>query len=130
MSFIPTQPIRTPRPQSDKERHDLTVLTHITYALHLASWASAGIFSVIALIINYIKRDDVPDAFFASHFRWQSRTFWFTILWLALTSPLYLLLFAPGVFAWTLIGFWYLYRYIKGWLWFSRGRPIGLAFQY
>jgi uncharacterized membrane protein len=102
----------------------LTSLTHIMYGLHMLSWFSAGIFSVVAMILNYIKRDDLHDVFFASHFRWQARTFWFTLLWLVLSLPLWLLFFAPGWIAWTVIGVWYLYRYIRGWWAFAEGRSM------
>ena len=40
---------------SIQERESLRLVTHVMYALHTASWFSAGIFSVIAMIINYIK---------------------------------------------------------------------------
>jgi uncharacterized membrane protein len=107
-----------------QQRQSLTALTHVMYALHLASWFSAGIFSVIAMIINYVKRPDLPDDFFRSHFRWQARSFWFTLLWLLATSPLFLLFVVPGIGAWTLVGFWYLYRFVRGWWTFSEGRPM------
>jgi uncharacterized membrane protein len=105
-------------------RQGPTVLTHVLYALHTASWFSAGIFSVVAMIINYVKRPDLPDAFFRSHFRWQARTFWFTLLWLVLALPLWLLFVIPGWIAYTVIGLWYLYRFIRGWWSFAEGRPM------
>jgi uncharacterized membrane protein len=110
----------------DRERQGLTTLTHVMYALHTASWFSGGIFSVIAIIINYAKRPDLPDDFFRSHFRWQARSFWFTLLWLVLASPLWLLLVFPGAIAYTVIGLWYLYRFIRGWLAFADNRPMPL----
>lgn len=109
---------------SIREREALRLVTHIMYGLHTASWFSAGIFSVIAMIINYVKRPDLPDEFFRSHFIWQARSFWFTLLWLLVTSPLFLLLFFPGIAAWTLVGFWYLYRFIRGWWNFIENRPM------
>ena len=84
----------------------LRTLTHILYGLHTLSWFSAGLFSVIAMIVNYIQRPDLPDDFFRSHFRWQARSFWFTLLWLALTLPLWLFFVFPGWAAWSLIGLW------------------------
>lgn len=111
----------------DRERQNLTTLTHVMYALHTASWFSGGIFSVIAMIINYVKRPDLPDEFFRSHFRWQARSFWFTLLWLVLASPLWLLLVFPGAIAYTVIGLWYLYRFIRGWLSFTEMRPMPVA---
>ena len=103
---------------------DLRVLTHVMYGLHTVSWFSAGIFSVIAMILNYVKRPDLPNDFFRSHFRWQSRSFWFTLLWLLVTSPLFLLFWLPGAAAWFLIGLWYLYRFIRGWWSFVENRPM------
>ena len=102
----------------------LRLLTHILYGLHTLSWFSAGLFSVVAMIINYLKRGDLPDDFYRSHFRWQARSFWFTLLWLLLSAPLWALLLAPGWIAWSLIGLWYLYRFIRGWWAFTEGRPM------
>jgi uncharacterized membrane protein len=50
-------------------------------------------------------------------------TFWWTVLWLVVTGPLWLLLFLPGAIAYTIIGLWYLYRCIRGWLRFNDNRP-------
>jgi uncharacterized membrane protein len=103
---------------------DLRLLTHVLYGLHTLSWFSAGIFSVIAMVINYVKRPDLPDTFFRSHFRWQARSFWFTLLWLAATSPLFVFFWFPGAAAWFLVGLWYLYRFIRGWWSFVENRPM------
>ena len=97
---------------------DRTIM-HILYGLHTVAWASAGMLAVIALIVNYIKRGDEPDALYVAHHNYMISTFWWTILWLVVTSPLYLLLFLPGMIAWGIVGLWYLYRCIKGWLRFS-----------
>lgn len=99
-------------------------LLHALYALHLLSWASAGLFSVVAMTINYWKRWDAPSDFHRSHFRWQSRSFWFTLIALVLTAPLWVLFVFPGYFAWTLIGLWYLYRFVKGWWRLFEGRAM------
>ena len=115
----------TPIPTPGAVRQGPVGLTHVLYGLHMLSWFSAGIFSVVAMIINHIKRDELPDEFFRSHWRWQSRTFWFTLLWLTLSLPLWLLVF-PGWIAWTAIGLWYLYRFIKGWWWFADGKTMPL----
>ena len=86
------------------QRSELHLLTHVLYGLHTLSWFSAGAFSVIAMIVNAVKRPDLPDDFYRSHFRWQARSFWFTVLWLALTSPLWAFFVFPGWVAWSLIG--------------------------
>jgi uncharacterized membrane protein len=106
---------------------DLRVLTHILYGLHTLSWFSGGIFSVIAIIINYVKRPDLPDDFYRSHFRWQARSFWFTLMWLLLTAPMFVFFWFPGAAAWFVIGLWYLYRFLRGWLAFNDRRTMPLA---
>ncbi len=108
----------------DEPREGLRMLTHILYGLHTLSFFSGGIFSVIAMVINFVKRPSLPDDFYRSHFRWQSRSFWFTLLWLTLTAPLFLLLWLPGAAAWFVIGLWYLYRFVRGWWSFSDNRPM------
>ena len=95
---------------------------HILYGMHTISWASMGTLAVIALIVNYIARSDESEGFFLEHHNYMIHTFWWTMLWLLATSPLFLLLVMPGVFAWTIVGLWYLYRCIKGWLRFSNNR--------
>ena len=100
------------------------MLTHVLYALHTLSWFSLGVFSVIAMVINYVKRDDLTNDFYLSHFRWQSRSFWFTLAALLLTLPLWLLFVFPGWAAWTLIGIWYLYRFVRGWWAYAEGRAM------
>ena len=104
---------------------DRTVM-HVLYGLHTIAWASAGVLAVIALIVNYIKRADEHDAVYASHHNYMIATFWWTVLWLVVTSPLWLfliLLLPVGPFAAFVIGLWYLYRCLRGWVRFADGRP-------
>ena len=108
-----------------RPREGLRTLTHILYGLHTLSWFSLGVFSVVAMFINYVKRDDLPNNFYLSHFRWQSRSFWFTVLWLVLALPLWILVI-PGWIAYVVIGLWYLYRFIRGWLAFADNRAMPL----
>ena len=99
-------------------------LTNVLYALHTVTWFSGGIFSVIAIVINMVNFGSLPDDFYRSHWRWQSRTFWFALLAFVVTSPLFLLLFFPGAAAWFIVGLWYLYRCIRGWIAFNDRRPM------
>ncbi len=105
-----------------KTQADRTVM-HVLYGLHTVAWASAGMLAVIALVVNYIKRTGEHDAVYVSHHNYMISTFWWTILWLVVTSPLWILLVLPGIIAWTIVGLWYLYRCIRGWLRFAEGRP-------
>ncbi len=105
-----------------KSDGDRTVM-HVLYGLHTVAWASVGMLAVIALIVNYIKRADEHEPLYVSHHNYMISTFWWTVLWLVVTSPLWVLVLLPGVIAYTIIGLWYLYRCIRGWLRFTSGRP-------
>jgi len=100
---------------------DRTVM-HVLYGLHTVAWASMGTLAVIALVVNYIKRADELDTLYVSHHNYMISTFWWTVLWLVVTGPLWLLLIMPGAIAYTIVGLWYLYRCIRGWLRFSENR--------
>lgn len=98
-------------------------LTHVVYALHAASFF-LGITFIIAVIINYVKRDDVKGTWLASHFTWQIRSFWYSLLWLTLGG----LLFRAGPGAFILIGWsiWLIYRIVKGWIYLYDKKPLYL----
>ena len=97
----------------------------LDYGLHIAGLLlSVGILSVVALIINYVKRPSSRGTIFESHFTWQIRTFWWTLFWLVvLAVPVFLTL---GVFSFLffLPAIWYLYRMIKGLLYLNDRRPM------
>lgn len=114
-------------------------LTHAMYALHGFS-ALMGILgpafiltafltgwpSIIAVILNYVKRDDVRHTFLDTHFRWQLRTFWFAVLWLVIMSVLMLTIIGiPIAIALGVgVGIWVLYRIIRGWTSLASRRPM------
>ncbi len=117
--------------------------THLMYALHALSiiigLSSAafiitaflfGIPSIIAVVMNYVRRDAVRGTWLDSHFRWQLRTFWWSAaLWLAsmlLFGVLVLVLIGiPLIWAsWIAIGIWALYRVARGWLALNHGRSL------
>ncbi len=106
-----------------KQPSDRTVM-HALYAMHTVAWLSMGTLAVIALIVNYIKRADERDPVYSSHHSYMISTFWWTILWLVVTAPLYLLLYFPGVVAHSIVLLWYLYRCIRGWLRFTDSQAI------
>lgn len=105
----------------DKTPADRTTM-HVLYGLHTVAPFTLWSLSVIALIVNYIKRSSERDPFYVSHHDYMIRTFWWTILWLLVSSPLWFLLVFPGAIAWTLIGAWYVYRCGRGWLRFNDNR--------
>jgi uncharacterized membrane protein len=112
-------------------REGLITLTHVIYALHAFS-ALTGLLSpalivtaflsgwpsIIAVILNYVKRADVRGTWLDSHFGWQIRTFWYAFLWLLLGGVAFVTLIGiPIAFAiWILTGLWVLYRIVRGWM--------------
>ena len=104
-----------------KTESDRTVM-HVLYGLHTVAPFTFWSLSVIALVVNYIRRSDETDALYLAHHDYMIRTFWWAVLWLVLSTPLYLLFIFPGVVAWVVVGAWYVYRCIRGWLRFNDNR--------
>jgi uncharacterized membrane protein len=119
----------------------MVTLTHVLYGLHgfsalMGVLGSAFIVtafltgwpSIIAVIINYVKRGDARGTWLDSHFGWQIRTFWYAVLWVVLAGLL-ILTFVGIPFAWVLlvaVGIWVLYRIIRGWIALVENRPMPL----
>ena len=74
--------------------------------------------SIVAVILNYVKRRDARGTWAESHYRWQIRTFWFALLWIGLALLLvFTLIFIPiSIGIAVTITIWLVYRIGKGWL--------------
>lgn len=96
-------------------------MTLVIYALQAAS-IFFGVSLIAAVIVNYIKRNDVLGTWLASHFRWQIRTFWYTLLWLGLGCLLFIVVI--GYFILIAAGIWLIYRVAKGWVFLSEKKPM------
>lgn len=122
----------------------LVTYTHVIYALHALGVLIGvtgpativgnfvfGLPSIIAVILNYVRRNDVRGTYLESHFNWQIRTFWFALLWMSIafviSAPLVLLL-GLGIFTFfvaaLLVGIWVIYRIARGWLRLRDGQPV------
>ena len=126
-----------PTPQN--VRASLIHVTHLIYALHasavvvgLLSSATVagglvfGLPSLAAVVLNYWMAGEVRGTWLEAHFRWQIRTFWFTVLWLGVYG-LFLITIIGIPIAFVLIlglGFWVAYRFIRGWLALNAGETI------
>jgi uncharacterized membrane protein len=75
-----------------------------------------------------VKRSEVRGTWLESHFRWQIRTFWFGLLWVALCGAFVVGTLGNGLLiAWlplTVVGLWFVYRIVRGWLRLTDGRPM------
>ncbi|MCU0803868.1 MAG: hypothetical protein MUF79_02110 [Burkholderiales bacterium] len=121
----------------------LVRLTHVVYALHalslvIGAFGAATVIgsfvfgwpSIIAVIINYVKRDAVRGTYLDSHFGWQIRTFWYALLWVVIVTIVsaVLLVVIIGVATWIVglfaLGLWAIYRVARGWMTLRDGRPM------
>lgn len=125
----------------DKPSSSLVTWTQIIYALHafslltgiLTTATIVGTFltgwpSIVAVIMNYVKRSEARGTWLESHFQWQIRTFWFGLLWIALCVLFVIGTLGIGILiAWLpmiLVGLWFIYRVVRGWLAVNGGRPM------
>ncbi|ACV69765.1 DUF4870 family protein [Desulfohalobium retbaense] len=98
-------------------------LTWLTYILYAAS-PVFGITAIVAIVLNYIKKDDVKGTWLESHFRWQIRTFWWGLLWISLGSITAVVFIGiPILFAATV---WLIYRVVKGMVYLYDERVLPL----
>jgi len=115
--------------------------TQLIYALHAASLLIGiigtatviGAFltgwpSLIAVILNYVKRGDVRGTWLESHFRWQIRTFWYGLLWVGLCGIFIVMTLGIGILiVWMpliVVTVWFIYRVVRGWLALRDSRPM------
>jgi uncharacterized membrane protein len=112
--------------------HTLSVVIGLATSHSIAGRFAFGLPSIIAVIMNYARRSDVRGTWLESHFRWQIRTFWFSWLWIFVTSILAALLlillvgFVIAIVGFAVIGIWVIYRVARGWLALRDGRPMPL----
>lgn len=116
-------------------------LTHVIYGLHAVSLLMGiltpvtivssfltGWPSIIAVVINYVKRGETRGTWLESHFRWQIRTFWFGVLWVGLCLLFVVLTLGIGILiAWiplAVVSLWFIYRIGRGWLARVDRRPM------
>ena len=106
--------------------HTLSVLIGLTSAATIVGAFVFGLPSILAVVINYVKRRDVRGTFLESHFRWQIRTFWFALLWIVIGFLLFITLIGiPIAFAvFFFAGIWVIYRVARGWLALNDLRPM------
>jgi len=126
---------------TNEPRRSLIILIHVIYGLHAASLITGiigaatvvGAFltgwpSIIAVILNYVKRSEARGTWLESHFRWQIRTFWFGLLWVTLCLLFVVATLGIGILiAWVplgAVGLWFIYRIARGWLALIDRRPM------
>jgi uncharacterized membrane protein len=113
----------------------LVRIAHVVYALHaiglaLGAFGAASVLgsflfgwpSIIAVILNYVKRGEARGTWLESHFSWQIRTFWYALLWAVIVAlvSIPLAIVVVGIATWVaglfVLGVWAIYRIARGWL--------------
>ena len=134
----PAQPMPV---QAAPSSESLVTWTQAIYGLHALSLAIGilgaasvvGAFligwpSIIAVILNYVKRSEARGTWLESHFRWQIRTFWFGVLWVALCGLFVVFTLGLGLLlVWMPLGIvalWFIYRIARGWVALQAGQPM------
>src|SRR5688572_13996977 len=131
----------TSLPSSSASEASLITWTNVIYLLHASSLLIGilgtatviGAFligwpSIIAVILNYVKRAEAQGTWLDSHFRWQIRTFWFGVLWVGLCALL--VIFTLGLallVVWIpliAVTIWFVYRIVRGWMRLSARQPM------
>lgn len=136
--------MHAPGEMISREREESLIRTaRLVYALHalglvLGAFGAATVLgsflfgwpSIIAVIINYVKRGEARGTWLESHFSWQIRTFWYALLWSLVVGVVSGLLaivlvgFALWVLGLVLLGVWVTYRVLRGWLALGDRQPL------
>ena len=96
-------------------------LTWVIYGLYAASFL-VGITSIVAIIMNYVKRGDVAGTYLESHFTWQIRTFWISLIVGIIGFVLVFVLI--GFLVLFLDAVWVIYRLVIGGLKLNENKPV------
>jgi uncharacterized membrane protein len=117
-------------------------VAHLVYALHavslvLGAFGAASVIgsflfgwpSIIAVIINYVKRGEALGTWLEPHFKWQIQTFWYALLWACVVGMVSIVLIvvlvglATWVIGFLMLAIWAIYRIARGWLALKDGKP-------
>ena len=108
--------------------HAFSLLTGILGAATVVGAFLTGWPSIIAVILNYIKRGEARGTWVESHFRWQIRTFWFGVLWVLPCVLFVIMTLGIGIIiAWVplaIVSLWFIYRVARGWIALNDRRPM------
>ena len=89
-----------------------------------------GVVGIVAIVIAHVKRDEAAGSWLASHFRWQIRTFWWSLLWgvigglILVTLGLVLVGIPIAIAIFFLTSIWGIYRVVRGFLLFKDSAPV------
>lgn len=125
---------------------DLIRYNHITYALAVFSYFTAGLMWVIPIVMNYARRDEARHTWLYSHFDWQIKTFWYSVFFGGIGIILMLFGFGTaflgmlmqndtllgssglagifGLLIFIVVIIWHFYRMVRGWVALNNRRAV------
>jgi uncharacterized membrane protein len=106
--------------------HTLAIVIGVAGAATIVGSFVGSVPSIIAVILNYVKRGDARGTWVESHYRWQIRTFWFALLWFVIGWVL-IFTIVGIVIGWPILVVltaWLIYRIARGWLALRDRRPM------
>lgn len=103
---------------------DAKQFARVLYIAHAATFfLSLGLFNILVLIVNYIRRPETAGTMVYSHHTWMIRSFWWYVVWVVVGWCLWFTIVLPFV-VWGLAWLWMAYRIIKGFLDLNNNRPM------
>lgn len=108
-------------PSEAQRLQSLRTLTLVVYVLYGVG-VFTGLPALVAIIINHVKYADTAGTLYASHFRWQKRSFWWGLVWACLGWAT--AWFGVGLGILALNWLWLVYRLVRGFLNWNDGREM------
>ena len=115
----------------ERGAEDAKQFARILYVAHaLTFFFSAGMLSILVLIVNYVKRPDTAGTIVYSHHTWMIRSFWWYAIWFALATVIFftlglILIGLPIAWAmWGIAWIWAAYRIIRGFVDLNNNRAM------
>lgn len=134
------------RAMSTDKQSALVTYNHMTYLLYAVSYFTAGILWFVPIVMNYVKRSEADGTWLATHFDWQIKTFWYSILGFTIGSIILvfalgglglsfmtdsrgftvgtMLFIGIGIIIMMVTFIWHVYRLIRGWIALASNRPV------
>ncbi len=106
--------------------HAFAIVVGIVGSASVIGSFVASLPSIVAVVLNYLKRRSARGTWLESHYDWQIRTFWFAILWVVIAFVLTLTVVGIPIALAILVAItlWLVYRIARGWLRLSAGEPM------
>lgn len=103
------------------ELNQLKQYNLITYILYLVGFV-VGITGLIAIIMNYVKRNEMRGTWLESHVDWQIKTFWYSLIGYIVGFLLTAILIGYVIIL--VVFILHVYRLIKGLIALNDNKPI------